>query len=283
MGRRLAVTAVVAALVAASVAEGATGDAKRPDPNVAGLQTALASRHLYRGAVDGILGPQTIAALKALQRREQLVGRSLLGNSTLSALGKLGRPRYRTRVLRRGLVGLDVAGLQFELRYHGFGSRGTGVFDAETLNALIRFQRFAHLHADGIAGRTTFDALDKPPPATPKLRSPLPVVARATPVGNAVELSCPYATAVAAVLPGTVVVAANRAHGYGYTVITRDTRGLEVLYAHLARIDVRRGQRVVPGALVGLAGWTGKKKANTSLRLELWLRGAELNAFDALR
>jgi murein DD-endopeptidase MepM/ murein hydrolase activator NlpD len=283
MGRRLVVTAAAAALVAAVVAGGANGDRQRPDPNVAGLQTALAAQRLYRGPIDGILGPQTIAALKALQRRSRLASANLLGARTLAALGRLGRPRYGTRVLRRGLVGLDVAGLQFELRYHGFPNPGSGAFGAQTLVALMRFQRFASLPVDGVAGRATFVALDKPPPATPKLRSPLSVVEHAKRVGNAVELSCPYATAVAAVLPGTVLFAANRAHGYGYTVITRDARGLEVLYAHLARIDLRKGQRVVPGALVGLAGWTGKKQATTSLRLELRLRGAELSAFDALR
>jgi peptidoglycan hydrolase-like protein with peptidoglycan-binding domain len=283
MGRRLVVTAAVAALVAASVADGASGDRKRPDPNVAGLQTALVMQHLYRGPIDGILGPQTIAALKALQQRERLASANLLGDRTLSALGRLGRPRYGTRTLRFGLVGLDVAGLQFELRYHGFPNRGRGVFDAQTRAALIGFQRFASLRADGIAGRGTFAALDRPPPATPKLRSPLPLVQHATRVGNAVELACPYATAVAAVVAGTVVFAGNRPRGYGYTVITRDARGLEVLYAHLARIDVRRGQSVVPGAFVGLAGWTGKTRANTSLRLELRLHGAELSAYDAVR
>jgi peptidoglycan hydrolase-like protein with peptidoglycan-binding domain len=281
--RRLAVTAGIAAFVAASVAGAASGDGKRPDPNVAGLQTALATQRLYRGPIDGILGPQTIAALKALQRRARLASRNLLGEQTLSALGKLGRPRYGTRTLRRGLVGLDVAGLQFELRYHGFPNRGRGSFDAQTFAALIRFQRFAGLRADGVAGRATFVALDRPPPAVPNLRSPLPLVEHATRVGNAVELACPYATAVAAVLAGNVLFAGNRGHGYGYTVITRDARGLEILYAHLARIDVRKGQRVVPGALVGLAGWTGKKRARTSLRLELRLRGAELDAYDAVR
>jgi murein DD-endopeptidase MepM/ murein hydrolase activator NlpD len=283
MGRRLVAAAAVAALVAASFAGASSADRKRPDPNVAGLQTALATQHLYRGAIDGILGPQTIAALKALQRRERLASRNLLGERTLSALGRLGRPRYATRSLRRGLVGLDVAGLQFELRYHGFPNRGRGVFDAQTYAALVGFQRFAGLPADGVAGRATFEALDKPPPATPSLRSPLSVVEHAKPIGNAVELGCPYATAVAAVLAGRVLFAGNRAHGYGYTVVTRDARGLEILYAHLARVDVRAGQRVVPGALVGLAGWTGKQRARTSLRLELRLRGAELNAYDALR
>ena len=283
MGRRLLVTAAVAALIAASVADAASGDRKRPDPNVAGLQTALAMQRLYRGPVDGILGPKTIAALKALQQRSRFASSNVLGTRTLAALGKLGRPRYGTRALRQGLVGLDVAGLQFELHYHGFPTRGTAVFDARTRAALIGFQRFASLRADGVAGRGTFAALDLPPPATPSLRSPLPLVQHATGVGNAVELSCPYATAVAAVAAGTVVFAANRPHGYGYTVITRDARGLEVLYAHLARIDVRPRQRVVPGALVGLAGWTGKARAQTSLRLELRLRGAELNAYAAVR
>lgn len=283
MGRRLFVTAAVAALVAASVADGASGDRKRPDPNVAGVQTALAAQHLYRGPIDGILGPQTLAALKVLQQRERLASASVLGNRTLSALGKLGKPRYGTRTLRLGLVGLDVAGLQFELRYHGFPNRGRGLFDPQTRAALIGFQRFAGLRADGVAGRGTYAALDRPPPVTPKLHSPLPLIQHATPVGNGVELSCPYGTAVAAVAAGTVVFAGNRTHGYGYTVITRDARGLEVLYAHLARIDLRRGQTVVPGAFVGLAGWTGKTRASTSLRLELRLRGAELNASAAVR
>ena len=282
MGRRLVVTAAVAALIAASIAGAASGDRRRPDPNVAGLQTALRMQRLYRGPIDGILGPQTVAALRTLQRRARLASTNLLGDRTLSALGKLGRPRYGTRTLRRGLVGLDVAGLQFELRYHGFPTRGRGILDAQTFGALVRFQRFAGVRADGVAGRATFEALDRPPPPTPNLRSPLAVVEHATAVGNAVELACPYATAVAAVVAGTVVFAANRAHGYGYTVITRDARGLDVLYAHLARIDLRPGQRVIPGAFVGLAGWTGKRRAQTSLRLELRLRGAELNAYDAV-
>jgi murein DD-endopeptidase MepM/ murein hydrolase activator NlpD len=55
------------------------------------------------------------------------------------------------------------------------------------------------------------------------------------------------------------------------------------VYAHLARIDVKKGEHLIPGALVGLAGWTGKKRAETSLRLELRVRGAQLNAYDALR
>jgi peptidoglycan hydrolase-like protein with peptidoglycan-binding domain len=273
MRRRLGLAVAASALAAVGLAQAAASDRPQPDPNVAGLQTALAVKGFYRGPIDGIHGPRTTAALRALHQR--------FGDRTLAALGTLGRPRYGTRALRQGMVGLDVAALQFELRYHGFPNDERGRFGTHTLLALERFQRFAGVPADGVAGRATFVALAKPPPTAPKLRPSLAVVQRITTVGNAVELSCPYATPVAASVGGTVVFAANRARGYGYTVVTRDAKGFEILYGHLARIDVRRGQRIVPGALIGLAGWTGKNRAKTSLRLELRLRGAQLAASDS--
>ena len=274
MRLRLGLAVAATALTAVGLAQAASTDRPQPDPNVAGLQTALAVKGFYPGPIDGIRGPRTTAALQALQQR--FPGR------TLAALGTLGKPRYGSRALRQGLVGLDVAALQFELRFHGFPNDDRGRFGSHTRLALQRFQLYAGLKADGVAGRATYVALAKPPAVAPKLRSPLAVVQRTVPVGNAVELSCPYATPVAASAGGTVVFAANRARGYGYTVITRDAKGFEVLYAHLARIDVRSGQRLVPGAMVGLAGWTGKSKARTSLRVELRLRGAQLPAADAL-
>jgi peptidoglycan hydrolase-like protein with peptidoglycan-binding domain len=283
MRHRVVLAVAASALLPAAVAGATVSDRQRPDPNVAGLQTALAVRGFYHGSIDGIRGPQTNSALRAFRRSVRLASLDVVDRRTLSALGLLGRPRYGTRVLQRGMVGLDVAALQFELRLHGFPNGERGTFGRRTFNALRRFQAYANLHPDGVAGRSTYDALALPPPTLPKLRPPLASVQRATPVGNAVELSCPYATPAAAVLGGTVVFAANRSGGYGYTVITRDAQRLEVVYAHLARIDVSKGDRVVPGALVGLAGWTGKKRAETTLRLELRLRGAQLDAYDALR
>jgi murein DD-endopeptidase MepM/ murein hydrolase activator NlpD len=273
MRRRLGLAIAASAFAAVGLAHAAAADRPQPDPNVAGLQTALAVKGFYHGAIDGIRGPRTTAAIKAFQQS----GRAL------SALGMLGRPRYGTRALRRGMVGLDVSALQFELRFHGFPNDERSRFGPHTQLALERFQAYAGLKADGVAGRATYVALEKPPPAAPRLRSPLAVVQRIVPVGNALELSCPYATPVAAAAGGTVVFATNRPRGYGYTVVTRDAKGFEILYAHLARIDVRNGQRLIPGAMVGLAGWTGKSKARTSLRVELRLRGAQLPASDSFR
>lgn len=275
MRRRLGLAVAAAALAVVGLAQAAAADRPQPDPNVAGLQTALAVKGYYHGAIDGIRGPRTTAAIRALQER--------FGGRAFSALGTLGRPSYGTRALRLGMVGLDVSALQFELRFHGFPNDERSRFGPHTQLALERFQRYAGLTPDGVAGRGTYVALDKPPPVAPKLKPPLAVVQRTVPVGNALELTCPYATPVAASAGGTVVFAANRARGYGYTVVTRDTKGFEILYAHLARIDVRNGQKLVPGAMVGLAGWTGKSKAKTSLRIELRLRGAQLPASVSFR
>ena len=283
MRHRLLLAAAATAALAVGAAGAAVSDRQRPDPNVAGLQTALAVKGFYRGAIDGIRGPQTNRALREFRRSLRLTSVDVVDRRTLSGLGALGRPRYGTRALRLGTVGLDVAALQFELRYHGFPNGERGRFGRRTFFALKRFQQYAGLTADGVAGRSTYDALAVPPPAAPRLRPPVSAVQRATAMGYAVELSCSYATAVAAGIGGTVAFAADRGRGYGYTVVTRDARGLEVVYAHLARIDVEKGDRVVPGALIGLAGWTGKKRAETSLRIELRLRGALLNAYDAVR
>jgi peptidase M23-like protein/putative peptidoglycan binding protein len=270
------------ALLGAGLAAVALADRPQPDPNVAGLQTALAVKGFYRGPIDGLRGPLTTAALRALQRRFRLPSSNLIDRRTRAVLAPLGRPHYRTRALQKGMVGLDVAALQFELRYHGFPSPETGSLNERTLLALKRFQRFADIPPDGVAGNTTYDALSEPPPSPPKLHAPLPLIERAIRVGNAVELVCPYASAVAASIGGTVVFAGDRARGYGYAVITRDAHGLELLYAHLARIDVHDGQQLVAGAMIGLAGWTGKRQPQTSLRLELRLRGAQLNTYAAL-
>jgi hypothetical protein len=274
--------ALVCALLAAGLAAVAFADRPHPDPNVAGLQTALAVKGFYRGPIDGLRGPLTTAALRALQRQFRLPSSNLIDRRTRAVLGPLGRPRYRTRVLQQRMVGLDVAALQFELRYHGFPTPENGSFDDRTLLALKRFQRFVGNPADGVAGNTTYEALSKPPPLAPKLRTPLPLIQRAIRVGDAVELVCPYASAIAASIGGTVVFAGDRPRGYGYTVITRDAKGLVLLYAHLARIDVHDRQQLLAGAMIGLAGWTGKKRPETSLRLELRLRDAQLNTYTAL-
>ncbi|WP_330348881.1 M23 family metallopeptidase [Streptomyces sp. NBC_00582] len=63
-------------------------------------------------------------------------------------------------------------------------------------------------------------------------------------------------TPVYAVGPGAVE-ATTCGDGFGNQVVVRHPGGFFTQYAHLSRIDVRRGDRVFPGTRLGLAGATG--------------------------
>ena len=97
------------------------------------------------------------------------------GPRTRRALGRRGRPRLGSRALSAGARGWDVAGLQFLLARHGFPSGPVdGGLGPRTGAALVRFQAWAGLGADGVAGPATL-ARAAPPPAAldPPLRGPL--------------------------------------------------------------------------------------------------------------
>ena len=125
-------------------------------PQVAGLQVALASKRLYAGPVDALPGPMTASAIRSLQRQRSLPVTGTLTVATQKALGRLGRPFFGQRVIKRGMVGWDVSVLQFLLATYGFDV-GTldGRFGPRTQSALIAYQERRHLVPDGISGSAT--------------------------------------------------------------------------------------------------------------------------------
>jgi peptidoglycan hydrolase-like protein with peptidoglycan-binding domain len=144
------IAALLAALALAPAAAGAY------NPQIAGLQIALRQHGVYRGAIDGIQGPQTRRAIRSFQRRHGLAVDGLAGPRTRAALGGRGRPLFGTRVIRRGMRGYDVGVLQFLLRRHGVRpGRLDGRFGARTERAVRRFQRRARLTPDGVVGHRT--------------------------------------------------------------------------------------------------------------------------------
>ncbi|MGH3057691.1 MAG: peptidoglycan-binding protein [Gaiellaceae bacterium] len=149
--RLTAVAALVLVLVAAP-----RGEAAVPRLQTAGLQAALSARGLYKGPIDAIAGPATIRAVVRFQRRRGLVVDGIAGPQTRRALGRLGRPLFGKRTLRRGMVGWDVSVLQF-LLLRSSSSAGPidGRFGLRTHVATLRFQRRAGLGADGIVGPRT--------------------------------------------------------------------------------------------------------------------------------
>ena len=145
---------------AAVLALATAGVARAENPQIAGLQVALKAHGVYTGAIDGVAGPGTVAAVRLFQEREGLRVDGRAGKRTRAALGPLGRPLLGRRDLAQGTVGLDVSVLQFLLRARGFCSdEPTGAFNARTTTAVKAFQRAHGLVADGIAGRATIAAL----------------------------------------------------------------------------------------------------------------------------
>jgi hypothetical protein len=262
--------------------------ARAESPDAAALQVALRALGLYDGTVDGIAGPATRAAVSRFQARRGLAVDGIAGPRTRRALGRRGRPGLGSRPLREGARGWDVAGLQFLLGTHGFPSGAMdGGLGPRTAAAVTRFQGWAGLAADGVAGLQTLAALRRPPQRSVlRFASPL-----AVPVGDGfgprgdrfhTGLDLPAAT-------GTPVAAAGRGcvesagwnDGYGRLVVVGHRLGMTSWYAHLQRIAVRPGECLTAGARIGTVGATGNA-TGPHLHFELRVRGAPVDPLTGL-
>jgi len=260
------------------------------NPNVAALQVALRARELYVGTIDGVAGPSTTAGVRRIQRRARIAVDGVAGPQTRRALGRYARHRFGTRLLNIGKSGWDVAALQFALATHGFPS-GTfdGGFGLHTDAALRRFQRFARLGADGVAGPATYAALRRPPPRSPiSVRRPVgaPVGDRFGPRDNrfhtGIDFTASFGASVRAAASGRVVHAGWDSGGYGYLVTLSHGNGVRTMYAHLSAVLVHRGQRIAVGVRLGRVGATGHA-FGPHLHFEVRVRGAAVDPLPALR
>jgi len=226
------------------------------DAGLAALQVALQSRGLYSGAIDGVKGPDTTAAISPLTR---------------------------------GASGWDVAALQFLLALHGFPSATIdGGLGVHTELALRHFQRWAGLAPDGVAGATTYAALRRAPARCPiPLAWPVPgqIGDPFGPRGNrfhaGVDIIAASGTPVGAAASGHVTWAGRLTGGWGNLVVVAHADGVRTMYAHLSSIAVRLGQHVVTGDRLGTVGATGDA-TGPHLHFEVRLRGAAVDPRPAL-
>ena len=193
--------------------------------------------------------------MRRFQARRGLAVDGIAGPVTRRALGRRGRPRLGTRVLAGGARGWDVAGLQFLLGRHGFPSGAVdGGLGPRTDGALRRFQAWAGLAADGLAGAATLSRLRRPPPSSPLIFA-VPVAA---PVGDrfgprgsgfhtGIDFPVAAGTRIGAAGRGCVSFAGWSAGGYGNLVVVEHRLGMTSWYAHLSGVAVRRGECVVAG------------------------------------
>ena len=284
--RARALLALPLILAAAAVTPRATA----ADAGVAALQVGLRTHGLYQGPIDGLTGPATAKAVRLLQKRSRLTVDGVVGPKTRSALGRFARHRLGTRPLLLGRKGWDVAALQFELAEHGFPSGPfDGIFGPHIDAALRRFQDWAGLKSDGVAGGATLGALTAPPPTIPlPLAWPLsaPVVgdpfgARGTRWHSGIDLPAAMSTPVYSAAPGQVVWAGWRDGGWGFLVTVAHGHGERTMYAHLSRIDVRVGVWIGQGVRVGLVGASGDA-TGPHLHFEVRIRNASVDPLRAL-
>jgi murein DD-endopeptidase MepM/ murein hydrolase activator NlpD len=299
MAGRLLVTAglVVAAAVPASVP---TVPDAAADPvaraaavsgrsGIAALQVALRARGLYSATVDGIAGSLTREGVRRFQARRGLVVDGIVGPQTRRALGWRGRPRLGRRVIDAGDRGWDVAALQFLLAWRGFpAGEFDGRFGPRSAAALNRFQAWAGLGVDGLAGPATIAAARGPLPRS-ALRFGAPV---GGPIGDGfgprgaafhtgVDYPVDAGTGVAAAGSGCVTSVGWDPGGYGNLIVISHSAGMTSWYAHLATMSVRRGQCVPTGRIIGTVGATGRA-TGPHLHFELRLRGAPVNPLTGL-
>jgi murein DD-endopeptidase MepM/ murein hydrolase activator NlpD len=204
-----------------------------------------------------------------------------------SAGGHRGGALLGRRTLHRNEAGWDVAELQLALDWQGFASGVIdGRFGRQLTSALTRFQRAAGLRPSGIAGPSTIALLRRQPAG-----SPIPLVwPLLAPIGSGfgprgdrfhagVDLIAPAGTEVLAAAPGIVTWAAKRAGGWGELVTVAHGRGVRTLYAHLSRINVKVGEWISGGTVIGQVGATGDA-TGPHLHFEVHVNGA---AVDPLR
>jgi murein DD-endopeptidase MepM/ murein hydrolase activator NlpD len=271
---RCIILALAVAALAAPVARAARAD-------VAALQVALSAKGLYPGPIDGVGGPLTTGAVQRFQARRGLVVDGIAGPATRRALGRRGRPALGSRTLRSGSRGWDVAGLQFLLGRSGFPSGPVdGGLGPRTEAALERYQRWAGLAPDRLAGPATIARLRGPAPSSPLVFAPpvaAPVGDRFGPRGSGFHPGIDYpvrsGVRIRAAGRGCVTFAGWDSGGYGNLVVIGHRLGMTSWYAHLSRIAVAPGECVVAGTPIGRAGSTGRS-TGPHLHFELRLRGA---------
>src|SRR5215211_5527971 len=264
----------------------------------AALQVALRALNLYHGHIDGIAGPGTRSGLRSFQARRRLGVDGIAGPRTLRALGRRGRPRLGSRVMRRGNRGWDVAALQFLLTRRGFSPGGIdGGFGANTESGVRRFQRAAGIGPDGLAGPATLRALRRRLTVPRRVSTPIsgPVLFLRPvrgPIGDrfgwrwgrmhtGIDFPAPAGTPIGAAGRGVVKFAGWNTGGYGYLVVVSHRLGFESWYAHQSRIAARPGQPVVGGSRIGYVGSTGHS-TGPHLHFEVRLNGTPIDPIPRL-
>jgi murein DD-endopeptidase MepM/ murein hydrolase activator NlpD len=93
------------------------------------------------------------------------------------------------------------------------------------------------------------------------------------------DFTAPRGTPIYATGDGKVISADNRASGYGNHIVIDHGFGYETLYAHLHSYNIRVGQQVKRGDIIGFVGSTGRSQA-PHLHYEVIKDGERINPIN---
>lgn len=93
------------------------------------------------------------------------------------------------------------------------------------------------------------------------------------------DFTAPTGTPIYATGDGIITRADNKSSGYGHHIRIDHGFGYESLYAHLSRYNVRVGQRIKRGEVIGFVGNTGRSEA-PHLHYEIKKDGQHLNPIN---
>jgi murein DD-endopeptidase MepM/ murein hydrolase activator NlpD len=96
---------------------------------------------------------------------------------------------------------------------------------------------------------------------------------------HGMDFTAPTGTPIYATGNGRIVRADNTATGYGNHIVIDHGFGYETLYAHLHRYNVRVGQQVKRGDVIGFVGSTGRSQA-PHLHYEVIKDGERINPIN---
>ncbi len=182
-----------------------TAASNSSNPDVLAVQQLLSRRGFYNGAIDGIKGARTSAAIIAAQKAYGLSADGVAGAQTIAALERDARlpaptttttttttrttttaPTASSTTKAPAVSDSNVANLQNLLTDRGFYNGPiTGVIGSRTREAIVAAQKAYGLTADGIAGSRTIAALESGAPTPIRqpiaTTNPTPTVTPSTP------------------------------------------------------------------------------------------------------
>ncbi|NOZ87041.1 MAG: peptidoglycan DD-metalloendopeptidase family protein [Deltaproteobacteria bacterium] len=94
-----------------------------------------------------------------------------------------------------------------------------------------------------------------------------------------IDIAAPCGTPVSASSSGTVSFAGN-GNGYGNLIMITDNQGRHILYGHLEEIDVKAGDKITQGQIIGSVGNTGRS-TGPHLHFEVRAKDGPIDPFTA--